>query len=669
MYRHRTVTGNRSLASRWSARIILGSLVLMGLSATVFSQEVRRDQPIWWYGGAAAANLNFYSGTTQMLNASLTSPAPFHKGFGAGFYFAGLLEYRPNPVWGGILQVGYDDRRASFSDVPCPCGEIATLSTTISYISIEPSLRIAPFSDGFYIYGGPRVGINWAPNFGSGSVADESEFIYTQEGITAARGQLSDMNKTVYSAQIGMGYDIRFVSSGTRTQVNFSPFISYQPHFGQDPRSAGGVENWGISTLRLGFALKFGSGDVIPPVPPAAELDVWFSVRAPKAVPAKRRVRETFPLRNYVFFEEGSAEIAGRYVLLSKEQASSFREEQLQEVQPISNVGLSLRQMAVYYNILNVIGDRMRRSSAAITLHGASANGAEHGKARAEAIKKYLVDTFGIAESRISTEGRVKPLVPSELPGGTKELAFLRAGDSRVDIESSSPELTMQVGGAPHHYGLKPVQIVDVVEDPLDSHVLFTVTGQKEALASWSLELTDEQGKVQRFGPSTRDRENVSGNLILGNKARGDYKVVMLGQSRTGKLITKESSVSLVRREEAAAKEAIRFRILFGFDESESVVRYQTFLTEVVAPLIPDNGVVVIHGYTDIIGEEEYNENLSFERVRDTQRILERATSSKSGITYKTLWFGENLRYSLFDNNLPEGRFYNRSVVIDVVPD
>ncbi|MEX2117274.1 MAG: flagellar motor protein MotB, partial [Bacteroidota bacterium] len=391
-----------------------------------------------------------------------------------------------------------------------------------------------------------------------------------------------------------------------------------------------------------------------------------------KAVPVKRRVRETFPLRNYVFFEVGSDEIPDRYVRLTANEAASFKEEQLQEVQPKSNVGSSLRQMAVYYNILNATGDRMKRSpGSSLTLRGASANGAEHGKARAEAVKKYLVDTFGITESRITTEGRVKPLVPSELRGATKELAFLREGDSRVDIESNSPELLMQVGGAPHrYYGLKPVQIVDVVEDPLDAHVLFNVVGAKEALASWSVELTDKQGKVQRFGPSTREQENVSGNVILGDKTQGDYKVVMLGQSKTGKLIRKEASLSLVRREEAL-KEAVRFRVLFGFDESESIVKYQTFLTEVVAPLISDHSVVVIHGYTDLIGEEEYNDNLSYERVRDTQRILESAiaNSNQRGITFETLWFGENLQYSLFDNNLPEGRFYNRSVIVDIIPD
>jgi len=52
----------------------------------------------------------------------------------------------------------------------------------------------------------------------------------------------------------------------------------------------------------------------------------------------------------------------------------------------------------------------------------------------------------------------------------------------------------------------------------------------------------------------------------------------------------------------------VRFRILFDFDQSKTIASYEKFLTEVVAPLIPDSGVVIIHGYTDNIGEEEYNE-------------------------------------------------------------
>jgi outer membrane protein OmpA-like peptidoglycan-associated protein len=420
----------------------------------------------------------------------------------------------------------------------------------------------------------------------------------------------------------------------------------------------------------LGAAIKFGTGVEATPAPAVVERDVQFSIRAPKAVPVKRRVRESFPLRNNVFFESGSTEIPIRYVELTKEQAASFKEEQLQEVRPTSLTGRSLRQMTVYYNILNILGDRMKRSPGmTISLSGASELGPELGKARAETIKKYLVEVFGIESSRITTEGRNKPEIPSIVPGATKELGLLRAEDRRVDIESNSPEMMIEVGGGPHHV-MKPVQIVSVVEDPLDSQVLINVVGAKDAFASWSLEITDERGKVQRYGPSTRDHENISGNTILGDRSKGDYKIVMLGRTKSGKFVTKESSVHLVRRVEPT-KDAVRFSILFDFDQPETIDSYEKFLTEVVTPLIPDSGTVVIHGHTDIVGEEEYNDSLSSQRAQDTKNIIERAisNSSKHGITFQTFGLGENLQFAPFDNYFPEERFYNRTVIIDIVPD
>jgi outer membrane protein OmpA-like peptidoglycan-associated protein len=662
MYCYRTVIRNRKLISLWLKKIIFSFLILVCAHATILAQEIQRAQPIWWFGGAGGINLNYYSGTTQMLNSTLTTPSPFHKGSGVGWYLAALVEYRPDSVWGGILHVAYDDRRGEFKDVTRPCGMVTSLRTTISYISIEPSLRYAPFSDGFYVYGGPRIAFNCAASAG-----DEKTFVY-MHGNSGLKGEFSDMRGTVLSGQLGVGYDFALASPNDKTQINVSPFIAYQPYFGAEPRSS---KTWGVSTLRMGVGIKFGSGDVISRAEPAVvERDVQFSVRAPKAVPVKRRVRESFPLRNYVFFDEGSTEISSRYILLTKNEAASFKEEQLQEVEPKSMAGRPIRQLNVYYNILNIMGDRMKRSSGtAISLSGASEKGPEFGKERAETIKRYLVEVFGIDSSRITTEGRDKPRIPSVVPGATKELGLLRAGDRRVDIESNSPELMMQVGGA-SHYVLKPVKVVGVVEDPLDSQIIFNVVGAKEAFASWSLEITDENGIVQRFGPSTRDRENISGNTILGDRSQGNYKVVMLGETKSGKFVRKETSVQLFRRDEPK-KETVRFRILFDFDKSKTVASYDKFLTEVVTPLIPDSSLVIIHGYTDIVGEEEYNQTLSDERVQDARNIIESTISSsgKRGITFETFGFGENPIYASFYNFFPEERFYNRSVIIDIVPD
>jgi len=645
----------------WLKRIIFSSLILICASATILAQEVQRTQPTWWFGGSGAVNINLFYGATQVLNATTTTHGVFHNGDGTGLNTSFLLEYRPGPVWGGILAGGYDTRNGTFNSVNSPITNYpGSLHAELKYISIEPSLRIAPFSSGFYIFGGPILNFNlW------------NEFTYTQKGNPElwVESEWSDLRKFLISGQVGMGYDIPLSSPNAATQVNLSPFIAFLPDV-EGPRT---VESWDIYTVRIGAALKFGSGDVIAradaPRPVVVERDVEFSIRAPKAVPVQRKVRETFPLRNYVFFDDGSSEVPTRYVALTKDQAAKFKEAQLQEIEPMNMTGRSQRQLALYHNILNILGDRLRSNpGASVTLTGASEKGATEGQAFAESIKRYLTTVFGVDGSRIATEGRDKPRVPSEQPGGTRELTLLRAEDRRVDIESQSPELLMQVGGP--YDALKPAQIIVVQEDPLDSHVMFHVAGAREALSSWSLEVSSERGSVQRFGPFTRDLESIPGRSILGDRTQGDYKVVMLGQSKTGRSVRKEGSVHLVRQEEPKTVEALRFSILFEFNTSKTVATYSTFLTEMVAPLIPDGGKVIIHGHTDIIGDDEYNMTLSNERAAEARDILHQAISKsgKTGVTIESYGFGEDLRLAPFDNNLPGERCYNRTVIIDIVP-
>ena len=143
----------------------------------------------------------------------------------------------------------------------------------------------------------------------------------------------------------------------------------------------------------------------------------------------------------------------------------------------------------------------------------------------------------------------------------------------------------------------------------------------------------------------------------------------MVGIKKDGKAVRKEASVHLIRRTEVI-HEALRFSILYEFDQSKSKGNYEKFLNERVVPLIADSSVVVIHGYTDTIGEESYNQKLSEDRIQDTKGIIERAIpeSDKRGITFETFGFGENQKYAPFDNNLPEERFYNRCVIVDIVP-
>jgi len=641
--------------------IFLHSLLLMGLAATTQAQEIQRPQPKFWFGASGAGNINLYTGTTQTLNSGLKAPAAFHDGMGVGPYGSFLFEYRPDPVWGILLNLGYDNRGGDFDQVNSPCNCPEDLNTTLSYLTIEPSLRIAPFSSGFYIFLGGAYSYNINKSFTYTFVRDPTNPFNTSQG------EFSDIYKNVFSVQAGAGYDIPLASKTSRTQVSLSPFVSYHPYFGQEPRS---VESWSVSTVRVGIALKFGRAakdipafvaeDLVPVAPLAVTEDVQFSISAPLTVPVKREIKETFPLRNYVFFDEGSSEIPSRYVKLNKNQARAFKEGQFQEPAPKDLNGRSQRQLSVYYNVLNILGERMiENPDAHVTLIGSSAGmGPEIGKEYAESVKLYLVDVYGIKASRITTEGRDQPIIPSEQPGGTTDLVLLRDGDRRVDIVSTNPEL------------LGPLQILAVQVDPLESRIIFkTESGSNEPLKSWTLAVKDEAGVVQNFGPFTKSQESISGNEILGDRDNGTYQVVMVGQTKDGNMIKKESTLNLVR--DVAPKEAgLRFSILFDFDKSKTVSTYETFLTETVAPLVPDYGTVIIHGHTDIIGDEAYNVRLSEKRANDARGILEYSLSKagKKGIKYEVYGFGADLKNAPFENKFPEERFYNRTVIIDIVP-
>ena len=633
-------------------KVIISSLMTV---IAISTAEAQNTQPTWWFGVSGAANSNFYSGTTQRLNNSLIVPVAFHEANGIRPFGSVFLEYRPAGVFGFMLNAGYDGRGSKFDGVIAPCDCPATLKTNMDYITVEPSLRLAVPSSRLYFFAGPRVAFN-----------QQKDFNYTQLRQPNTDAELSAMRSTVITGQVGVGYEFPLSAPTSATQVNLSPFVSYHPYFGQDPRD---IESLSISTVRAGIALKIGKArkSKVTETPPAEVpvREVAFSVRGPLSQPVKLQVSETLPLRHSVFFDEGSSAVPNRYVLLTPDQASSFKEEQLQQEPTQITSGRSARQLNVYYNILNILGDRMRSNPAAnISLSGASAQGPVAGKAFAETVKQYLVSVFGISNSRIQTQGRTKPLIPSEKPGATKELTLLRAGDRRVDIQSNSAELLMEVGGGL----MKPVQINSTV-NPLDSQVVFTNEGASVLLKSWTVELTDENGTTQKHGPYTTDETNMTVASILGDRSEGTYKVTMRGESKNGSAVTKEGSVDLKRGEESIEK-AYRYSILFDFDKTQTTASYSKFLTDVVSPLIAEGSTVSIHGHTDVIGGDAYNLKLSNQRASETQTIIESALNKAgiSNVKFETSGFGEDLSRLPFDNNLPEERFYNRTVIIDIMP-
>ena len=156
----------RFLAKLPLKSIIVGTLFLTVIQVPLQAQDTTYTNPSWWFGVAAGANFNFYQGTTQHLTTDFMAPAAFHDGQGIGIFVAPLIEYhRPDTRLGFMLQVGYDKRRGDFDQVMAPCDCPEDLNTNLDYLSIEPSLRFAPFKSNLYLFVGPRFAFNLNKNF------------------------------------------------------------------------------------------------------------------------------------------------------------------------------------------------------------------------------------------------------------------------------------------------------------------------------------------------------------------------------------------------------------------------------------------------------------------------------------------------------------------------
>jgi len=646
---------------------VISMVMFAGIHTPVVGQTVQYEQPTWKFGLVGAANANFYQGTTQQLTDGMMSAQPFGHGNGFGLFGGLTIEYhRPETLLGFMLQGGYDSRRGSWDQVMSPCDCPLDLSTELSYLTIEPSIRVAPFKSNFYLFGGPRFAFLLNKSFEyNREVNPDFPNSSTPENV---KDDFSSMENSQISMQIGTGWDIPISSSSNRTQYMISPFISYHPYMGQEPRS---IETWNITTLRAGVAVKFGRGKriesparAVAPVAIAPMPVVNFTIDSPVNTTVAVSFIESFPLRNYVFFDQGTTAIPARYIKLNSAQATNFSEEQLGRFNQITAVGRSDRQMTVYYNILNITGERLQSNpSASITLVGSSEMGTQQGRQMSESVKSYLVSTFGITPSRITTQGQ--GLQATQAGGTDHEL--LRQENNRVAIESSSAVMMKEYQTGPDA-PLGSVALTSVA--PLDSYVTINAEGAARGLKSWKLEVRDENDRMKSFGPYTNDQVSLSGKSILGDRTRGSYKFTLIGETQDGRTVTKQAQAQVVQWVTPVVQHGNRYSVIYEFDKSTAIASYEKYLLEVVTPAISSGATVRIQGYSDTIGDADYNQRLSLARAENVRSIIQNGLNKagRTDVKFDVKGHGAGISEAQFRNTLPEQRYYNRTVLIDIIP-
>jgi outer membrane protein OmpA-like peptidoglycan-associated protein len=647
------------------AAAALGSVVI-----TTAQETPEMDHANWRFGLYGGLNGNFVGTGQQTFNEVSGNPQfdQLHTngaqdiidGSAIGYYTGLMTEYSPLGLLGFQLRAGLDDRRVNFNDwdVTDPANAIR-FSARMTYVSVEPMLRLNIVQPAFHMTVGPLLSFNVAHTY---DFVGRDEIDSTQYNIVGQ--DIPNVNGFAYGVSGGLGYDILMNSkSEGRTRWYLTPFAeaSYMMDQRERAESADRNDVWVTTSIRGGFQLKFGNAPA--PVAIVAVADdapvMDLSLRAPSGITESRSVTEWFPLRNYIFFNQpGDVAVPAKYTKLSPSEAAAFDEKSF--LTPPSTgtstttMSRSQRQMGVYYNALNIYADRLRDNTGTITLTGAAPSAAD-GQRQAQAVKDYMVATFGVDPSRVNVKGAVRaPHASGDRDTPSEDLDLVREENLRVEVSSDNPAI------------LKPVEIMSLQTEPIDNDLALNVRANGP-VDSWMVTVTGE-GFNQTYGPYKGTAQRIDAKPILGTRASGNYTASVVATMGDGKTVTKTSNFSLVRRELAPVT-GQRYSTLFEFDDSRTVQTYDQFLRSEVAPRIPSGSTIVVHGHTDRVGTEDYNLELSNRRAQEARRVLEDELKKLGKTaTFDSYGFGETEQRAPFGNENPEGRYYNRTVLIEVIP-
>ncbi|HEY5975349.1 MAG TPA: OmpA family protein [Geobacteraceae bacterium] len=123
-----------------------------------------------------------------------------------------------------------------------------------------------------------------------------------------------------------------------------------------------------------------------------------------------------------------------------------------------------------------------------------------------------------------------------------------------------------------------------------------------------------------------------------------------------------ETSKRLALKQDQRVQEKYAL-ILFDFDKDTISAGNQEIVNKIVARIksLPQ-AIVEITGHTDNIGKEAYNIKLSERRAQAVYKMLTAAYGEAPGELIRATGVGPNS--PLYDNQLPEGRSFNRTVTI-----
>ena len=357
------------------------------------------------------------------------------------------------------------------------------------------------------------------------------------------------------------------------------------------------------------------------------------------------------PVLNYIFFDEGSSVIPKRYNLLSKIEVPSFKEADL----------FHSTTLQTYYELLNVIGNRLNKiQTANIKLVGCNDGGSsakediEISLQRAESVKRYLTEVWKISSERIKIESRN---LPEKASTPIDELEKIEE-NRRVEIYADNEAI------------LRPIQYTDtlrIITPPTIRFKTDIISSKKITDADIIVKHDDKVIKILKSNSSSgkfTDWKLDEDIMIMKNVTKDLTYKFLVKDSKNNIASTLDKTIQFnvttvkqKKREKKGDKEIDRFSlILFDFDKADLNAANLKILEDIKRK-IKNNSDVYITGHTDRTGDDNYNLKLSIERAFTVKKAL--------GVI-KAIAEGQGEKVILHDNDLPEGRFFCRTVNIIV---
>ena len=446
--------------------------------------------------------------------------------------------------------------------------------------------------------------------------------------------------------------------------IFLTPEVSFRLPFSNVSDFGGGTNNdWNFAQLRAGVSLTFGFGSDEVEKEPESSINIGlkdiraynkdgmaYSVDNIRVEEVK--YTELFPIVPYVFYNEGS-----KYPSASTQTLAAERETGKFVIEDIEADAIEINK-----NTLDIIGYRMQQNTAAdLKITGTVDNKTEKGKTalakeRAEQAKNYLVVNYGISPDRITVEGLAAPTKPSStrVEDGVAE-------NRRVEFTSKDRTLLNPMLVEKEKSSIASPDLVEFVPEVTST----------DSVTKWQLELSQSGKMIKTFNGGGNPNEiqwAIKPNQLSASDLPVEYNLSVenvKGKSNniTGSIPVEFISTSQRTQEVKPDKTISKFSlVVFDFDSPEISAQDKEIIDNNILPAIAYNSTVQIYGYSDRIGEENYNKKLALQRARNVEKYI---GSKAKDAKFEVYGIGESIQP--FDNDLTIGRQLSRTVQIYVI--